>query len=589
MSKYNIMYDELASLFGLKSNDKRPRLFLHILLETVTNRSIGRLAFHGDGTTWAYKKGVADDDIDPELQAFVLDLEVAINKRRIDKDKINEQNIILNKYYKVKNISRIAKLVGSVDDGKKFNGFNKDLIETELDALKGGFKVNSGNPNLIELFRSQTIFSYKIDKATAQGMLEDTKNEATPVASTSTFLASFDAPSNTDTYFRDSKDPSKLYTKDDAGKLVEVTRGSAKFWEESKKNCAGFHVAKNNKDVCSYYLLECINGSDPTKCRDYMAEPSFWGDDENGIKEEVKQMLPAMALTTLEKFGFKQVNVVDSVAKKSLNKVESVTTWLERLGKDMNSSPEEYKKIVGNEHLILYLSLLVEKINGSPHILNENIAESEETQPYNPSKFNGQLLSSYGLKPKLPSGSNIVSSMSRLSDTMKYGLTATATLQPKVIVAVNPGFVMRGGADNIQEDYKFTAVELENQYNLLKNMLKAHGKEIDSSNDLELKALFSSFKTTENKLWQTIKIMNKYVELMDAFSYNDPNKVLNLETLNEIVKAHEHQLTKTSKKQETIVQALQTLADVVQEAVNKSGATKSATGVPTSAPFTHHN
>jgi len=583
------MYDELASLFGLKSNDKRPRLFLHILLETVTNRSIGRLAFHGDGTTWAYKKGVADDDIDPELQAFVLDLEVAINKRRIDKDKINEQNIILNKYYKVKNISRIAKLVGSVDDGKKFNGFNKDLIETELDALKGGFKVNSGNPNLIELFRSQTIFSYKIDKATAQGMFEDTKNEATPVASTSTFLASFDAPSNTDTYFRDSKDPSKLYTKDDAGKLVEVTRGSAKFWEESKKNCAGFHVAKNNKDVCSYYLLECINGSDPTKCRDYMAEPSFWGDDENGIKEEVKQMLPAMALTTLEKFGFKQVNVVDSVAKKSLNKVESVTTWLERLGKDMNSSPEEYKKIVGNEHLILYLSLLVEKINGSPHILNENIAESEETQPYNPSKFNGQLLSSYGLKPKLPSGSNIVSSMSRLSDTMKYGLTATATLQPKVIVAVNPGFVMRGGADNIQEDYKFTAVELENQYNLLKNMLKAHGKEIDSSNDLELKALFSSFKTTENKLWQTIKIMNKYVELMDAFSYNDPNKVLNLETLNEIVKAHEHQLTKTSKKQETIVQALQTLADVVQEAVNKSGATKSATGVPTSAPFTHHN
>jgi len=589
MSKYNIMYDELASLFGLKSNDKRPRLFLHILLETVTNRSIGRLAFHGDGTTWAYKKGVADDDIDPELQAFVLDLEVAINKRRIDKDKINEQNIILNKYYKVKNISRIAKLVGSVDDGKKFNGFNKDLIETELDALKGGFKVNSGNPNLIELFRSQTIFSYKIDKATAQGMLEDTKNEATPVASTSTFLASFDAPSNTDTYFRDSKDPSKLYTKDNSGNLVEVTRGSAKFWEESKKNCAGFHVAKNNKDVCSYYLLECINGSDPTKCRDYMAEPSFWGDDENGIKEEVKQMLPAMALTTLEKFGFKQVNVVDSVAKKSLNKVESVTTWLERLGKDMNSSPEEYKKIVGNEHLILYLSLLVEKINGSPHILNENIAESEETQPYNPSKFNGQLLSSYGLKPKLPSGSNIVSSMSRLSDTMKYGLTATATLQPKVIVAVNPGFVMRGGADNIQEDYKFTAVELENQYNLLKNMLKAHGKEIDSSNDLELKALFSSFKTTENKLWQTIKIMNKYVELMDAFSYNDPNKVLNLETLNEIVKAHEHQLTKTSKKQETIVQALQTLADVVQEAVNKSGATKSATGVPTSAPFTHHN
>jgi len=584
------MYDELASLFGLKNNDKRPRLFLHILLRTVRNRSVHRLTLHGNGSTWATKGGVDENDIDPELQAFVLDLEDAINSRRIDPDKINEQNIILNKYYKVKNISKIAKLVGSEDDGKKFNGFNKDLIKTELDKHKEGFKVNSADPDLIP-YRGQTIFSYKIDKATAQGMLEDTKNEATPVASTSTFLASFDAPSNTDTYFRDSKDPSKLYTKDDAGNLVEVTRGSAKFWEESKKkdNCAGFHVAKDKPDACSYYLLDCINGSDPTTCRNYMADPSFWGDNENSIKEEVKQMLPAMALTTLEKFGFKQVNVVDSVAKKSLNKVESVTTWLERLRKDMSSALTEYAQIESNTNLTLYLNLLVEKINGSPHILNEKIAESEETQPYNPSKFNGQLLSSYGLKPKLPSGSNIVSSMSRLSDTMKYGLTATATLQPKVIVAVNPGFVMSGGADNIQEDYKFTAVELENQYNLLKNMLKAHGKEIDSSNDLELKALFSSFKTTENKLWQTIKIMNKYVELMDAFAYNDPNKVLNLETLNEIVKAHEHQLTKTSKKQETIVQALQTLADVVQEAVNKSGPSKSSTGVPTSAPFTHHN
>lgn len=589
MSKYNIMYDELAPLFGLAKDDKRLRLFLHILLER-SNKTLDKIIKHGEGETWAPKAGIDKNDIDLELGAFVLDLEEALNKRSTEPTFVLQQNNILNKYGDVTHIIRVAYLLGSkLDQKKKFVGFDRSIMESALLKIKDDFvKLDNAKYNN---FRNRNIFTYNLNKATAQGMLEDTKNEATPVASTSTFLASFDAPSNTDTYFRDSKDPSKLYTKDYAGNLVEVTRGSAIFWEESKKkdNCAGFHVAKSDPTKCTDYLLECINGSDPTKCRSYMTDPKFWGDDENGIKEEVKQMLPAMALTTLEKFGFKQVNVVDSVAKKSLNKVESVTTWLERLGKDMNSSPEEYKKIVGNEHLILYLSLLVEKINGSPHILNENIAESEETQPYNPSKFNGQLLSSYGLKPKLPSGSNIVSSMSRLSDTMKYGLTATATLQPKVIVAVKPGFSMMGGADNIQEDYKFTAVELENQYNLLKNMLKAHGKEIDSSNDLELKALFSSFKTTENKLWQTIKIMNKYVELMDAFAYNDPNKVLNLETLNEIVKAHEHQLTKTSKKQETIVQALQTLADVVQEAVNKSGATKSATGVPTSAPFTHHN
>ena len=46
------------------------------------------------------------------------------------------------------------------------------------------------------------------------------------------------------------------------------------------------------------------------------------------------------------KKDFDKVNAsVDNVSK-SLNKVESVTTWLERLGKDMNSTPGEYKKIV---------------------------------------------------------------------------------------------------------------------------------------------------------------------------------------------------------------------------------------------------
>ena len=589
----NNMYDELAPLFGVESNDKRIRLFLHLFLGE-TSRSRNKILLYSE--LWRSKEGVTKNfDIDPELAVFGVQLADNIEKFNKSSSNQKDENLRLLNKMSSKSVSYriLGGLVGAEtsSEGKVYNKIYADVLAAKknIASLLGfvSFRNMSNIADQFPEFKSSKAFTYKIDKLTAQSMLEEAKNELTPIGSASTFLASLDAPSNTDTYFRDAKDPSKLFTKDNSGNLVEVTRGSQSFWEASKENCSGFHVAKGQPDVCTDYLLQCINGSDPTQCRNYMALPDFWGSTGNSIKEEVKQMLPAMALTTLEKFGFKQVNVVDAVAKKSLNKVELVNTWLQRLEKDMNDSPA-YKSIESNTNLTLYLNLLVEKINGSPHILNENIVQSEETQLYNPSKFNGQLLSTYGVRPKLPSGSNVVSSIARLSETMKYGLTATAELQPRVIVAVNPGFSMRGGAV-VQEDYKFTAVELENQYNLLKNMLKAHGKEIDSSNDLELKALFSSFKTTENKLWQTIKIMNKYVELMDAFSYNDPNKVLNLETLNEIVKAHEHQLTKTSKKQETIVQALQTLADVVQEAVNKSGATKSATGVPTSAPFTHHN
>ena len=591
----NNMYDELAPLFGVDKNDKRIRLFLHLFLGE-TARSKQRIIYHSE--LWGQKSGVRKSDIDPELAVFGVQLGENIEKsNKSTNQSVKDENLrILNKYSSKANAYKVlGNLVGAEKspEGKVYNKIYSDvsaakvMIATLLGFASYREMVSIASPYEDEL-KSSKAFTYKIDKLTAQTMLEEAKNELTPIGSASTFLASLDTPSNTDTYFRDAKDPSKLFTKDNSGNLVEVTRGSQTFWEASKDNCAGFHVAKGSKEACTDYLLECINGSDPTQCRNYMAEPAFWGDSENGIKEEIKQMLPAMALTTLEKFGFKQVNVIDSVAKKSLNKVESVNSWLQRLEKDMTDAAE-FEPIKKNTNLTLYLNLLVDKINSSPHILNENIVQSEETQPYNPSKFNGQLLSTYGLRPKLPSGSNVVSSIARLSDTMRYGLAASAELQPRVIVAVNPGFSMRGGAV-VQEDYKFTAVELENQYNLLKNMLKAHSKEIDASNDAELRRLFTSFKTTENKLWQTIKIMDKYVQLMDGFAYNDPNKILNLETLNEIVKAHEHQLTKTGKKQETLVQALQALADVVQEAVNKPSVNKpSVNGVPTSAPFTHHN
>lgn len=574
----NNMYDELASLFGLATDDKRPRLFLHAFLKTVPSRNWNRIFQHSNN--WDRKTGVIDGDWEPEMIVFTHELAQAISDKTETNDSKKRDLAILNKYKAVPNIDTVAALVGA---SRSTSGKNSDFVKisnTSSDFSGLSVLINQDYRSAASMSpKNKTLFSYKIDKATAQGMLEEAKNEPGVVGATSSFLASLDGPSGSnDVYFRDPKDCTKLYTKADDGSLVEVQRGSAKFWEESKDNCAGFHVSKGNPVKCTDYLLDCINGSDPKACRDYMTDKGFWGSDENSIKSEVKSMLPAMALTTLEKFGFKQLVVADSVAKKSINKVESVTAWLQRLEKEMDAA--EFGKIQANTNLTLYLNLLVEKINGSPAILNENCTASEGTLGYNPAKFEGQLLAQYGLKPKLPT-TNIVSSVARLSDTLRYGL-AVATEAPRVIVA------LKGGALPAEE-YKFTSIELENQFNLLKNMLKAHGKELDTSNDNELKALFANFKTTENKVVQTMKIMKKYIELMDAFAYNDPHKVLNLETLNEITKAHEHQLNKTSKKQEGLVQALQTLADAVQEAVNRSKPATASATASVSTPFSHKN
>lgn len=600
---HNNIYDDLAPVLGLPEGDQRIRLFLHLVINPEI-RDRDRLLLHGVDI-WEKKDGVAEDEVDPEWAVFGVELHNALEKMRTTtvNDSDNVERLNRHKEHKdlITFIDAIHPRYIFNPDKKSFETKKKDesekdrrgfLLARKLLKYPDYETMNAiGSADENKKYVGRKLFTYKLSKAVAHSILESAKNAPTLIGGPSKFLASLDSVTDAKQYFRVDKEPTKLFTKNDKGDLVEVQRGSNKFWEESSKNCGGLYVKENGEHKCADYLIDCIAGSDPKKCRDYMSDVKFWGDDKDSVKAEVKSMLPALALTTLEKFGFKQISSFDSVAKRNINQMETVDSWLERLGNEMGVDNEEFKKIQGNTSLVLYLGLLVEKFKTNPAILNENINESEGTLQYNPAKFNGQLLASYGLRPKVPVSHPVISSTNRLSILAKTALNVPSN---RVVLTVGTGLpiMMRGGAV-VNEEYKLTSVELENQYNLLKNMLKANGKDIDSSNDLEIKALISSFKNTENKLVQTMKIMDKYVELMNAFEYNDQHKVLNLETLDAIVKAHDHQLNKSTKKQEGLIQAIQTLADVVQEAVNKVGS-KATTTTPSSvaytgSAFTHNN
>lgn len=566
----NNMYDELATLFGLPEDDKRPRLFLHVFLNTVPGRSINRIVMHNDN--WE-SKNLPDDGTrpEPEMGIFIDELVNSIDNLNRTAEVKEKHLAILNKYSHIRNIGMLATILMVTHNGKVYDKFQPFDINRASNLVlnhlygNGYYQTSYYQRDLTNYarYRGKKVFTYKITKATAQAMLEEAKNAPTPVGTPSSFLASLDS-NVTDTYFRDPKDPSKLFTKDQNGNIVEVTRGSKTFWEETNKNCAGFHVSNNDPSRCTEYLLDCINGGDPVQCRTYMSDASFWGNNEHSIKKEVTEMLPAMALTTLEKFGFKQVSSNDSVAKRVLNKVESVNSWLQRLEKEMASDPTNFNTIQKNTNLVLYLTLLVEKINGSPHILNPECAQSEETQKNNPNRHSGSYLSQIGLSTKMSGVSSVLSDIKKFGDMIRLYSVQLPTYGPFNILNIRQ---VGGG---MEEEYKFTSIELENQYNLLKEMLKQHGKELDLSNDTELKSLFSNFKNTENKLVQTMKIMKKYIELMNTFEYNDPHKVLNLETLNEITKAHQHQLSKVSKKQNSLVETLEKLAQVLYSQLSKN-------------------
>lgn len=549
MSSDNSIYDELVPLFEDK-DDHRVRLFLYIWFRPFFN----------------FKPNPVINDIDQnEWEAFVFQFSDRLKNQPVNKS-IYER--VKNKVFPGTTIPLRNKLntLMSNDHG---SWKTKDEIWNELNKVKPLNDPSTGPKN----GTYGKVFSYKIDDEFARIMLAEAKEEPVIVSvSGSKFIDSLEMPSSNQKYYRKSSDPSKLYTKDASGNEMEVQRGSDYFNKKAGQDaCVGTQTVVINDlfgissetQSCTTYLRDCLAGKNTEKCKDYMANKAFWS-DHKGVKDEIEAIVPAVAVRTLDAFGFKHLSVLDSTAGMPLNKVESVDTWLARLKTEMKDNAT-YKNIEGNTNLTLYLSLLVNKVNGSPAILNDNyVGTSDEARPYNPDKFKGQLLHQYRLKPKLPTHNNFSDKTRRLADTLRYGITGlTNVISPKIFVPVAVRGTMMGGA--IDDDFKYTSVELENQYNMLKKVLESNGKKIDANDDKILNDLISSLKSNEYKVVQSVKIINKYVELMETFKYNDPHKVLNVETLNKIVDVNSKLLDKVARKQESVVKAVLTLSTVAEE------------------------
>jgi len=451
--------------------------------------------------------------------------------------------------------------------------------------------------------RDPLAFSYKIDEFLARRVLQDESTANISVGST--FLTDLDSKlaAPTHEFYRKPEDLSKLWTKEKVnGKEVEVEvqRGSQKMREVTKDNttCYGHYVTNDGSETCHKYLEECLNGNGIDKCRDFMKNKKFWGDGKGGAKSEVNGMLPATALATLEKFGFRQVTVFDSVAKRNIFKVESVSSWLENLSKTITNLVE-YNAIKDNDNLIKYLSLLEGKINSSPEILNKGITVSEGTQTFNPNKFAGQFAAQVGIKAKIP-----IEPMAGLHKRLTHTLNTSGVIGSPNKFIIPVAINMRGGNDMVGGDVsdyisnlllddnkeaKFVAFEYENMYNSYKNALKGMNKTIDPTDDKELQKLITSFKNTEKKAFVSLQLIKKYIELMDVFKYNDPRAVLTLSNLDLLVSTNKAQLEKGTKKQENLTNALNTLASVVENAVNVAKPASSVQGSLTGSSFSHDN
>ncbi len=478
-----------------------------------------------------------------------------------------------------------------------------NAINTIITAITA--RGSGAYDNALQISLKQKAFTFELTKKLQFDYLEEAmSNTYVPVGS-SKFLASFDEPSHANKYFRDLKDTSKLFMRDDNGNVVEVSAGSKHFFDNTNDKCVGTKVVDGANDesgnplTCTNYLLECIGGKDSSQCKEYMKSKDFWGSDKNSIKKEIDLMVPAVARKTLEAFEFKTANVYDNTAERNLIKVESVNDWATRLSKEASAkglSDDEVKNIVGNNNLIDYLTLIVEKVNSNPSILNENyLGMSDDSLPYSTDRFRGQYLYQLNILPKKKFNNYRADSVLRTNDTVKYAIAdLRAVVAPKLVVV---GGIQTGGAENdiemigggdvSLETVKLRHAVLEQQFKTIKDVLESHNKKLDPSNEQELLQALASFKKTENKLMSSIKLINEYIKLLNVYKYNDPHKVLTLDKLDEIMKANSTYTDKLDKKQNNLIEALNTLNGIVNNAVNQMApATNVATG---SLGFSHKN
>jgi hypothetical protein len=380
-------------------------------------------------------------------------------------------------------------------------------------------------------------------------------------------------------YFRG--DDGLIYINKDGKDInVDVTSDLYKSLS-TKKKCFGTGFENGNTIdefginrmyTCNDYLRDCLKGENIEQCKLYLKQPNFWN---NSVKE-VDDMLPEIALKTLKAFEFKKIKNYDT----DLLEVQTVQEWitnLEKLAAEHPSklSSDDVSAIKSNEKVRHYLGLLVNKINSSPAILNDDYKGPDKisvvTSPNYP------ILTRMGIPAWKNPEEGFRTTLIKLAETFKASegqlkIRLGVGGYPNLLPLPNYTIQLVGGASNTMIDHWNTKVENEHKHtwhilqstylNLLDRIKKRYNKSITTADNIKITSLLDSLKKSETKLMTIILYLEKYIKLLEL--HGDKKKsVLSIDKLKELTDARFNLFNKTVKKRELILKALTNIVDAV--------------------------
>lgn len=393
--------------------------------------------------------------------------------------------------------------------------------------------------------------------------------------------------SSTVGYYRRDGAPGKLYklVKDASGNSseTEVQVGS-KYWNDvsSKPDtCNDIHgTSGKNNYSCTKFVMNCLmgdkRGMDDAECKAVLKNPAFWN---NTKKEVFEDMLPDVACSVLDSFGFQKVRVTNGKYT-NLSAFEEKSAWLERLNKNYSS---DYDAISKNANLMSYLDMLLNKVNGSPAILNDNFYD-KPNGTFNNNRLNGTRLTKIGIpvintvvNPGSVSLSNITNILgaNMTSNRLAFGLSPI--LQPII--------VMRGGNATISIQQSASqsvpsldwADQVQRNSPILKKLLEhfttqlaAVDRQIDTTDKAKLDQAIADLENSEEHLVKNVKVMHEYLNIMLNYSdkYDQTSKNETLENIKKFVESSGKRLDKIDKGTNSLVITLQKLSDALNISVN---------------------
>lgn len=399
--------------------------------------------------------------------------------------------------------------------------------------------------------------------------------------------------SSTVGYYRRDGAPGKLYklVKDASGNTseTEVQAGSKYHTDVMSKpnSCNDIHgttapgaSSALANDTCTKFVLDCLmggkKGMDDAECKNVLKNPAFWN---NTKKEVFEDMLPDVACSILDSFGFQKVRVTNGKYT-NLHAFEEKSAWLERLNKNYSS---DYDAISKNANLMSYLDMLLNKVNGSPAILNDNFYD-KPNGTFNNNRLNGTRLSKIGIpvintvvNPGSVSLSNITNILGANMNTNRLAFGLSPILQPII--------VMRGGNATISIQQSASqsvpsldwAAQVQRNSPILKKLLEhytaqlaAVDRQIDTSDQAKLDQAIADLENSEEQLVKNVTVMHEYLNIMLNYTdkYDQTSKNETLENIKKFVESSGKRLDKIDKGTNSLVITLQKLSDALNISVN---------------------